>query len=218
MASTHESGDGVRGSRVAGYLPLFRPLGEHTHAGPRHVRATAEAQPLRAVYDDPCHLCHGQGVRGQPRELLGEVPGLRLVPHQRPEDCCGSAGIYNLQQPGLAREIGQKKIEAIIKPFKLDEVREALSDAGIVGMTITEVKGFGRQKGHSELYRGAEYVVDLLPKVKVEVVVNDELAETAVEAISQAASTGRIGDGKIFVIPVEDAVRIRTGERGDIAL
>ena len=109
-------------------------------------------------------------------------------------------------------------IKAIIKPFKLDEVRHALNDVGVQGLTVSEVKGYGRQKGHTELYRGAEYVVDLLPKVKVEVVVNDELCQTVVDAIIQAASTGRIGDGKIFVIPVEDAVRIRTGERGDIAL
>ena len=109
-------------------------------------------------------------------------------------------------------------IKAIIKPFKLDEVRHALNDVGVQGLTVSEVKGYGRQKGHTELYRGAEYVVDLLPKVKVEVVVNDDLCQTAVDAIIQAASTGRIGDGKIFVIPVEDAVRIRTGERGDIAL
>ena len=109
-------------------------------------------------------------------------------------------------------------IKAIIKPFKLDEVRHALNDVGVQGMTVSEVKGFGRQKGHTELYRGAEYVVDLLPKVKLEVVVNDDLVQTAVEAIAEAASTGRIGDGKIFVLAVEDAIRIRTGERGDIAL
>ena len=111
-----------------------------------------------------------------------------------------------------------KKVEAIIKPFKLDEVKEALHEIGVQGMTVTEVKGFGRQKGHTELYRGAEYVVDLLPKVKIEVVVNDDLVAGTVDAIAQAAATGRIGDGKIFVIPVEDAIRIRTGERGDIAL
>ena len=109
-------------------------------------------------------------------------------------------------------------IKAIIKPFKLDEVRNALNDVGVQGITVSEVKGYGRQKGHTELYRGAEYVVDLLPKVKIEVVVNDDLVATAVDAISQAAATGRIGDGKIFVIPVEDAIRIRTGERGEIAL
>jgi nitrogen regulatory protein PII len=109
-------------------------------------------------------------------------------------------------------------IKAIIKPFKLDEVRHALNDVGVQGMTVSEVKGYGRQKGHTELYRGAEYVVDLLPKVKLEVVVNDDLVQTAVEAIAEAASTGRIGDGKIFVLAVEDAIRIRTGERGDIAL
>ena len=111
-----------------------------------------------------------------------------------------------------------KKIEAIIKPFKLDEVKEALQEVGLQGITVTEAKGFGRQKGHTELYRGAEYVVDFLPKVKLEVVVEDSLAERAVEAIQQAAKTDRIGDGKIFVYPVEDAVRIRTGERGNDAL
>ena len=111
-----------------------------------------------------------------------------------------------------------KKIEAIIKPFKLDEVKDKLNEIGVLGMTITEVKGFGRQKGHTELYRGAEYVVDFLPKVKVEMVVNDEMVEDVVAAITQAAHTGRIGDGKIFVIPVEEAVRIRTGERGESAL
>ena len=111
-----------------------------------------------------------------------------------------------------------KKIDAIIKPFKLDDVREALAEVGITGMTVTEVKGFGRQKGHTELYRGAEYVVDFLPKVKIEVVMEDSLVERAIEAIQQAAHTGRIGDGKIFVTPVEEVVRIRTGEKGGDAI
>ena len=111
-----------------------------------------------------------------------------------------------------------KKIEAIIKPFKLDEVREALSDIGINGLTVTEVKGFGRQKGHTELYRGAEYVVDFLPKVKIEIVVNDEQADGAIDAIIKAARTGKIGDGKIFVMPVEQVVRIRTGETNEAAI
>ena len=111
-----------------------------------------------------------------------------------------------------------KKIEAIIKPFKLDEVREALSDIGVTGLTVTEVKGFGRQKGHTELYRGAEYVVDFLPKVKLEVVVADSLLERAMEAIITAARTGKIGDGKIFVTAVEQVVRIRTGESGEAAI
>ena len=111
-----------------------------------------------------------------------------------------------------------KLITAIIKPFKLDEVREALSSVGVQGITVTEVKGFGRQKGHTELYRGAEYVVDMLPKIEIEVVVADSRAETVVEAIRKAANTGRIGDGKIFVSPVLDAIRIRTGERGEEAL
>ncbi|BCL75720.1 nitrogen regulatory protein P-II 1 [Jeongeupia sp. HS-3] len=111
-----------------------------------------------------------------------------------------------------------KKIEAIIKPFKLDEVREALSELGISGLTVTEVKGFGRQKGHTELYRGAEYVVDFLPKAKVEVVLADDMVDSAIEAIVKAANTGKIGDGKIFVSPIEHVVRIRTGEINDEAL
>ncbi|MDX5444782.1 MAG: P-II family nitrogen regulator [Zoogloeaceae bacterium] len=111
-----------------------------------------------------------------------------------------------------------KKIEAIVKPFKLDEVREALAEVGVNGLTVTEVKGFGRQKGHTELYRGAEYVVDFLPKIKVEVVLADEQVETTIEAIVKAARTGKIGDGKIFVSPVEQVVRIRTGETDEDAL
>ena len=111
-----------------------------------------------------------------------------------------------------------KKIEAVIKPFKLDEVREALSEVGITGLTVTEVKGFGRQKGHTELYRGAEYVVDFLPKIKVEVVVTDTVVEQAIEAITKSARTGKIGDGKIFVTPVDSVVRIRTGETDESAV
>ena len=111
-----------------------------------------------------------------------------------------------------------KKIEAIIKPFKLDEVREGLSEVGITGLTVTEVKGFGRQKGHTELYRGAEYVVDFLPKVKIEVVLTDDMVDAAVQAIVSAARTDKIGDGKIFVLDVEHAVRVRTGETDDHAL
>ncbi len=111
-----------------------------------------------------------------------------------------------------------KKVEAIIKPFKLDDVREALSDIGITGMTATEVKGFGRQKGHTELYRGAEYVVDFLPKVKIEIVVADSQAQSCLDAITEAARTGKIGDGKIFVTPVDKVVRIRTGELDEDAI
>jgi nitrogen regulatory protein P-II 1 len=116
------------------------------------------------------------------------------------------------------RNTPMKKIEAIIKPFKLDEVKDALHEVGIQGITVTEAKGFGRQKGHTELYRGAEYVVDFLPKMKLEVVLDDNLVERAIEAIRQAAATGRIGDGKIFVLNVEEAIRIRTGERGPDAI
>ena len=119
----------------------------------------------------------------------------------------------------LERDVaGVKKIEAIIKPFKLDEVKEALHEVGVSGITVTEAKGFGRQKGHTELYRGAEYVVDFLPKVKLEVVVADDVAQRVVEAIAAAAQTGRIGDGKIFISTIEDALRIRTGERGNDAI
>lgn len=111
-----------------------------------------------------------------------------------------------------------KKVEAVIKPFKLEEVKEALAGVGIQGLTVSEVKGFGRQKGHRELYRGAEYVVEFLPKVKLEIVVSDDILKDVVTAIVQSASTGRIGDGKIFVSPVEEAIRIRTGETGEIVL
>jgi nitrogen regulatory protein P-II 1 len=111
-----------------------------------------------------------------------------------------------------------KKIEAVVKPFKLDEVREALAEVGVTGLTVTEVKGFGRQKGHTELYRGAEYVVDFLPKVKIEVVVTDKMLESAIEAIIKSARTGKIGDGKIFVTAVEQVVRIRTGETDEAAV
>jgi nitrogen regulatory protein P-II 1 len=122
------------------------------------------------------------------------------------------------QGPGAEEQISMKKVEAIIKPFKLDEVKEALHEIGVQGITVTEAKGFGRQKGHTELYRGAEYVVDFLPKVKIEIVLMPEQVEPAVEAILKAARTGRIGDGKIFVLDVEEAVRIRTGEKGADAI
>ncbi len=111
-----------------------------------------------------------------------------------------------------------KKIEAVIKPFKLDDVKEALNEIGIQGMTIVEVKGYGRQKGHKEIYRGAEYVVDFIPKIKIEVVVAADIVDKVVEAIKESASTGKIGDGKIFVLPVEEAVRVRTGEKGTEAI
>tara|TARA_Y100001960_G_C14761207_1_gene874225 strand:+ start:2091 stop:2429 length:339 start_codon:yes stop_codon:yes gene_type:complete len=111
-----------------------------------------------------------------------------------------------------------KRIEAIIKPFKLDEVKDALQEVGVHGITVTEAKGFGRQKGHTELYRGAEYVVDFLPKLKLDIIISDDLLEQAVEAIQKSAHTGRIGDGKIFVTNIEQAIRIRTGETGDTAI
>ena len=122
--------------------------------------------------------------------------------------------VLNLNQAGIT----MKKIEAIIKPFKLDEVKEALQEIGVQGLSVVEVKGFGRQKGHTELYRGAEYVVDFLPKVKIEVVLADDLVDSAIESITNAAKTDKIGDGKIFVSTVEQAFRIRTGETGDDAI
>src|SRR5262245_62039838 len=133
---------------------------------------------------------------------LGHV---RVAPVAAPGSACGNFS-------------GMKKIEAIIKPFKLDEVKDALNHIGLKGITVLEAKGFGRQKGHTELYRGAEYVVDFLPKVKIELILEDEMVEKAVEAIRSSAHTGRIGDGKIFVSRIDDAIRIRTGERGDAAV
>jgi nitrogen regulatory protein P-II 1 len=127
-------------------------------------------------------------------------------------------GIARLNYADLPREAAMKQITAIVKPFKLEEVREALAEVGVTGLTVTEVKGFGRQKGHTELYRGAEYVVDFLPKVKVEVVVKDGDAERCIEAIVKAAKTGKIGDGKIFVTAIENVVRIRTGETNEDAV
>ena len=132
---------------------------------------------------------------------------------------CGKPAGLALLPTGSLWSIGSmKKIEAIIKPFKLDEVKEALHEIGLQGLTVIEAKGFGRQKGHTELYRGAEYVVDFLPKVKIEVIISDDMLERAVEAIQSAAQTGRIGDGKIFISTIDDAIRVRTGERGNEAL
>jgi nitrogen regulatory protein P-II 1 len=144
----------------------------------------------------------------------------RLAPVKtpmNPNDAILARFLHSLGRENVQETI-MKKIEAIIKPFKLDEVKDALQEAGIQGITVVEAKGFGRQKGHTELYRGAEYVVDFLPKVKLEVVVADSLLEGAIEAIKGAAETGRIGDGKIFVSDISEAIRIRTGEIGDEAL
>ena len=156
-----------------------------------------------------------------PSARLSGIPGRRIA-IAPPQHCwhvpCNAPVRASVTTVPSGSGVRVKKIEAIIKPFKLDEVKEALHDIGVSGITVTEAKGFGRQKGHTELYRGAEYVVDFLPKVKLEVVVEDGLCERCVEAIAAAAQTGRIGDGKIFVIPVESALRIRTGERDDAAI
>jgi nitrogen regulatory protein P-II 1 len=151
---------------------------------------------VRVNYEQPGLLCRMQGSN---QTAPGKFTRLR---HRN---------ICSLEMPGR-RSV--KKIEAIIKPFKLDEVKEALQEVGLQGITVTEAKGFGRQKGHAELYRGAEYIVDFLPKVKIEIVIGDELVEKAIDAIRRAAQTGRIGDGKIFVSNIEEAIRIRTGESG----
>ena len=135
-----------------------------------------------------------------------------------PSPGCAATALRAVRTSFHGLSTDMRKIEAVIKPFKLDEVKEALHEIGVQGLTVTEAKGFGRQKGHTELYRGAEYVVDFLPKVKIEVVTEDSLVERAVEAIQTAAQTGRIGDGKIFVAPIEEVIRIRTGERGADAI
>src|SRR5215470_13906772 len=151
------------------------------------------------------------------------LPGIQWLQSGSRADCCDWAAATEQGQPGRTpqsvgsakcRRVDVKKIEAIIKPFKLDEVKEALQEVGLQGITVTEAKGFGRQKGHAELYRGAEYIVDFLPKVKIEIVIGDDLVERAIDAIRRAAQTGRIGDGKIFVSNIEEAIRIRTGESG----
>jgi nitrogen regulatory protein PII len=137
---------------------------------------------------------------------------------KKPTSCAGKCKIQLRDNKPQYQGVNMKLIKAIIKPFRLDDVRVALSEVGVQGITVSEVKGFGRQKGHTELYRGAEYKVDFLPKVKIETVVSDDSVDKVIEAICAAASTGKIGDGKIFVLPVEQAVRIRTGESGDEAL
>jgi nitrogen regulatory protein P-II 1 len=137
-----------------------------------------------------------------------------LPPQRLAQDLLTRGRFARFHRGELGETCAMKKVEAIIKPFKLDEVKEALQEVGLQGITVTEAKGFGRQKGHTELYRGAEYVVDFLPKVKIEVVVSDEMVDKAIDAIRRAAQTGRIGDGKIFVSTIEEAIRIRTGESG----
>jgi nitrogen regulatory protein P-II 1 len=149
--------------------------------------------------------CPRQGCRGQAYMEVFTASSASLV-----------HGLNKYNISGVA--ITMKKVEAIIKPFKLDDVRESLSEEGITGLTVTEVKGFGRQKGHTELYRGAEYVVDFLPKVKLEMVIEDDKVDSCVDAITRAARTGKIGDGKIFVTTVERVIRIRTGEEGEAAI
>jgi len=147
-----------------------------------------------------------------------EDAAIALIKASNPQDEVFIVNFNDVAYRDADMTSDMKKLEAIIKPFKLEEVKEALNEVGLKGLTVSEVKGFGRQKGHTELYRGAEYVVDFLPKVKIEVVLEDALVERAIEAIRNAANTGRIGDGKIFVMPVDDVVRIRTGERGPDAI
>jgi nitrogen regulatory protein P-II 1 len=145
--------------------------------------------------------------------IVAAIQGTRRVPRGWPNPS-------QAQKPANAKDSGwaMKKVEAVIKPFKLDEVKEALQEVGIQGITVVEAKGFGRQKGHTELYRGAEYVVDFLPKVKIEIILEDDQVDRAVEAITKAARTGRIGDGKIFISTIDEVIRIRTGETGSSAI
>ena len=152
--------------------------------------------------------------QGWSSALARPSPGMRGSPGPAP----GCGGPERATSTPRGDRVAMKKIEAIIKPFKLDDVKDALHEVGLQGITVVEAKGFGRQKGHTELYRGAEYVVDFLPKVKIEVVCEDSMVERAIEAIMNAARTGRIGDGKIFVTTIEEAIRIRTGERGEEAI
>jgi len=180
--------------------------GAHLGSGQQFCHGDAHSVRKPMIHSAVCtfFVRHPRNPEGPPiRPTLANCPYSREVVRRQ-----GTKG----------RESPMKKIEAIIKPFKLDEVKEALQEAGIQGLSVTEVKGFGRQKGHTELYRGAEYVVDFLPKVKIEVVLSDDMVDTAIEAIIAAARTDKIGDGKIFVSPVEQAIRIRTGETGDDAI
>jgi nitrogen regulatory protein P-II 1 len=175
-----------------------------------------------ASHRPPAAAAQKPGSSRASAEMAGRIDRRGRMVDALPRESC-SGTVLDWQRAcagpfGRGNWEGMKKIEAIIKPFKLDEVKEALHEVGVSGITVTEAKGFGRQKGHTELYRGAEYVVDFLPKVKLEVVVEDSLAERVVEAIAGAAQTGRIGDGKIFVLPVETALRIRTGERNEDAI
>ena len=197
-----------------GLLPLVLPLRGRLHRG---------QQAAKILFSRAClgHKFNG-AKRHQACSLsINTKMASRQVRPRSPLRYTGEA-IHAKGASRLASAIlegdSMKKVEAIIKPFKLDEVKEALSSIGVQGLTVSEVKGFGRQKGHTELYRGAEYVVDFLPKVKLEIIVADDLATQVVETIERAARTGRIGDGKIFVMPMEEVVRIRTGERGPNAI
>lgn len=164
-------------------------------------------------------LCAKHENKTQPTSAVWALPRARRDVYVIvPAGSGFAATAIRVSQAPVSLGESMKKIEAIIKPFKLDEVKDALNEIGLQGITVTEAKGFGRQKGHTELYRGAEYVVDFLPKVKIELVLEDEQVERAIEAILNAAKTGRIGDGKIFVTPVEEAIRIRTGEKGGEAI
>ena len=174
--------------------------------------ATGKPATIRMYWAQDIAAAVRAAMRGRPgsRPVEGDVFGKR--PRMR------VAGLRQLRRRSIRDGDAMKKIEAIIKPFKLDDVKNALHEVGVTGMTVTEVKGFGRQKGHTEVYRGAEYVIDFLPKIKVEVVLDDALVEHAVQAVQDAARTDKIGDGKIFVVPIEQAIRIRTGEQGPDAV
>src|SRR5262245_43874951 len=212
-------------ARLMGACPW---VGQQDHGARRihgHSGGPSLARRLRLSDRQPVpeHRAGTSDERRRPSRPTAPSLVVQTDPARAPWAAIGSRGEV-AHQPGHrapgARPRGQamKKVEAIIKPFKLDEVKEALAKEGIEGMTVTEVKGFGRQKGHTELYRGAEYVVEFLPKVKIEILVDDDRAAVVAKAIESAAKSGQIGDGKIFILPVEEALRIRTGERGVSAL
>src|SRR5471030_759 len=236
LAQERSMADGEEKKQIAyGYLQRFMQrridVDRHPQVGQGGAQMEAQSAPVQP-----------QRVRKRPPRLLAAQTGDQLQPLfgvAHAANCSSAEGPRARAEHGMRRVAGSrcsaingqvdcalrrrgvlpmKKIEAIIKPFKLDEVKEALADVGVLGLTVTEVKGFGRQKGHTELYRGAEYVVDFLPKVKIEIVLSDEMVPKALEAIERSAKTGRIGDGKIFVSTVDEVVRIRTGERGEPAL
>jgi nitrogen regulatory protein P-II 1 len=206
-----KSASAAKGSIVLASLldKLPNPYAKELLQAPTNLLPIVQQNENKGIFAPP--------AAGMGSATAGSVP-FALLASSRPLERSNRRSAGPVRGGSAGKENAMKKIEAIIKPFKLDEVKEALQEAGLLGITVTEAKGFGRQKGHTELYRGAEYVVDFLPKVKIEVVLGDDMVEKAVDAIRRSAQTGRIGDGKIFVSNIEEAIRIRTGESGTDAI